>query len=166
MTAPFFIEALAVHHDTSGFNCGVTSLDRYLFQQAGQDVRRRVTACYAACETGCSRVVGYYTLAAACVPLAELPDDLRKRLPRYPAVPVARLGRLAVHRAYQGRHLGAALLWDALMRAVRSEVAVFALIVDAKDERAERFYRHHGFQPLGSLPGRLILSLARWKGNA
>jgi GNAT superfamily N-acetyltransferase len=166
VTAPFSVEPLAAHHDKSGFACGVDALDRYLTRQAGQDVRRRVTACYVACETGCLRVVGYYTLAAACVPLADLPDDLGKRLPRYPAVPVARLGRLAVDRDYQGRRLGGALLWDALMRAIRSEIAVFALIVDAKDERAEQFYRHHGFQPLASLPGRMILSLARWKGNA
>ena len=51
------------------------------------------------------------------------------------------------------------LLWDAAMRAARSEVAVFAFAVDAKDDQAEAFYRHHGFVAFGSAPRRLILSL-------
>ena len=67
-------------------------------------------------------------------------------------MPIARLGRLAVDSAYLGRQLGATLLWDAAMRAVRSEVAVFALAVDAKDDRAEAFYLHHGFTAFGSSP--------------
>jgi GNAT superfamily N-acetyltransferase len=58
---------------------------------AGQDVRRRVTACFVARE-------------------------------------------LATADAYRGRKLGGALLWDAVERARRSEVAVYALVVDAKDE--------------------------------
>ncbi|MGH8489914.1 MAG: GNAT family N-acetyltransferase [Gammaproteobacteria bacterium] len=88
-----------------------------------------------------------------------MPEPLVKRLPRYPSVPVARLGRLAIDKDYRGRKLGAAMLWDAVMRAVRSEVAVFALIVDAKNEQAEAFYRHHGFATFGSLPRQLVLPL-------
>jgi ribosomal protein S18 acetylase RimI-like enzyme len=71
----------------------------------------------------------------------------------------ARLGRLAVHLDYRHRKLGAALLWDAVMRAIRSEVAVFALVVDAKDDQAVSFYQHHGFLKFGSLPKQLILPL-------
>ena len=83
-------------------------------------------------------------------------------MPRYPLVRYARLGRLAVDLAYQGRKLGAMLLWDAASRAARSEVAVFALVVDAKDERAGDFYRHHGFVGFGSAPRQLILSLTNF----
>ncbi len=61
-----------------------------------------------------ARIAGYYTLAAAGVPLADMPAELAKRLPRYRSVPVARLGRLAVDQAYRGRKLGSALLWDAV----------------------------------------------------
>jgi GNAT superfamily N-acetyltransferase len=46
------------------------------------------------------------------------------------------IGRLAVDRRYQGRQLGAALLFDAIARAIRADAAVFALLVDAKDEAA------------------------------
>jgi ribosomal protein S18 acetylase RimI-like enzyme len=148
VTGPFVIEPLAATHDRVGFLCGVEPLDRYFREQVNQDVKRRATACY-------------YPLSAAGVALADLPEKLAKKLPRYPSVPVARLGRLAVALDYQGRKLGAALLWDAMARSARSEVAVFALVVDAKDDRAEAFYRHHGFQPLGRLAGQFVLPLTR-----
>jgi predicted GNAT family N-acyltransferase len=99
-------------------------------------------------------------LSAAGVLLADMPVALASRLPRYPDVPVARLGRLAVAVEFRGIKLGGALLWDAVDRAARSEVAAYALVVDAKDEQAEAFYRHHGFAAYGSAPGKLILPLA------
>ena len=108
-----------------------------------------------------NRIAGFYTLAAAGVLLAQVPVRLARRPPRYPAVPVARLGRLAVAGAYHGRKLGSALWWDAIERASRCEVAVYALVVDAKDEAAESFYPHHGFVPIGDTPGTLILPLAK-----
>jgi hypothetical protein len=51
------------------------------------------------------KVAGYYTLAAAGIPLGDMPSELAKKLPRYPTVPVARLGRLAVDQAYHGQKL-------------------------------------------------------------
>jgi ribosomal protein S18 acetylase RimI-like enzyme len=159
MTGPFLVEALGSSHDRASFSCGVPALDRYFQKQVTQDVRRRATACYVAIEAATGKVSGYYTLAAAGVPLADLPPELAKRLPRYPSVPVARLGRLAVDQAYRGRKLGGALLWDAVQRSSRSEIAVFALVVDAKDAEAEGFYRHHGFVSFGSQPRQLVLPL-------
>lgn len=161
MTGPFLIEALGPQHARKGFSCGVEALDRYFLAQASQDVRRRATACYVALEAATAQVAGYYTLAASGVPLADMPETIIKRLPRYPSVPVARLGRLAVDLGYRGRRLGGALVWDAMTRALRSEVAVFALVVDAKDDQAEAFYRHHGFVRFGSAPKHLILPLVK-----
>lgn len=161
MTESFHIEPLGSGHDRSGFACGVESLDRYLKTQAAQDVRRHVAACYVAIEAGTpGRIAGYYTLAAAGVPLTDLPEPLAKRLPRYPSVPVARLGRLAVDQTFRGRKLGGALLWDAGNRALRSELAAFALVVDAKDEQAAAFYLHFGFTPFAGNPLQLVLPLA------
>jgi ribosomal protein S18 acetylase RimI-like enzyme len=160
VTAPFPVEVLAAH-DRKQFTSGVTALDRYFREQVTQDVRRRATSCYVTVDAATARVVGYYTLSAASIPLGDVGDDLAKRLPRYPSVPVARLGRLAVDEAYRGRKLGSLLLWDAALRAARSEVMVFALVVDAKDEPAEAFYRHHGFANFGSLPRQLILPLGK-----
>jgi GNAT superfamily N-acetyltransferase len=155
----FQIEILAAHNRV-GFSCGVEPLDRYFREQVTQDIRRRATACFVAIDDEDEgRVAGYYTLAAGAVPLSDLPEQLAKRLPRYPAVPVARLGRLAVDQHYRGQKLGAALLWDAAARASRSELMAYALMVDAKDDQAEAFYAHHGFVALGR--NRLILPFGK-----
>ena len=100
MAGPFVVEALRTDHDRASFCCGVVALDRYFQKQVTQDVRRRVTACFVATEVSQARIAGYYTLAAAGIPLAEMPAELAKRLPRYPSVPVARLGRLAVDQSF------------------------------------------------------------------
>jgi predicted GNAT family N-acyltransferase len=112
-----------------------------------------------------STIVGYYTLAAGGVPLVEMPAPLAKRLPRYASVPVVRMGRLAVDQRYRGQKLGAALLWDAVLRAARSEIAAFALVVDAKDDLAAAFYRHHGFVTLGEGQRYWALPLANVTGE-
>jgi len=161
LTARFLIEALGPGHDRASFACGVDALDRYFREQVSQDIRRRTTACYVALDREKAKVAGYYTLAAAGVPLTEMPEELVKKLPRYPSVPVARVGRLAVDRSYRGQGLGGSLLWDAGLRALRSELAVFALVVDAKDEQAAKFYRHHGFVAFGSRPRQFVLPLAK-----
>jgi len=157
--ARFTIIPLTAEHDRKYFSCGVEALDNYFHKQVSQDIRRRVAACYVAVDIETNRIAGFYTLSAGSVPLVDMPEQLAKRLPRYQAVPVARLGRLAVHTDYRQQRLGAALLWDSMMRSVRSELAVFALIVDAKDEQASSFYHHHGFLAFGSLPNQMIYPL-------
>jgi GNAT superfamily N-acetyltransferase len=126
---------------------------------ATQDVRRRVSHCFVAVD-GAGKLAGYYTLAATSLPLPELAPEHAKRLPRYAALPACLIGRLAVDRAFRGGGLGGALLVDAIARALRAEPAIFALIVDAKDEAARRFYLHHGFRRFVSRPMSLYLPLA------
>lgn len=156
---PFQLARLQDSHRRTGFNSGSEALDNYFRQQVSQDVRRRVTACYVAL-TPEQRIAGYYTLASAAVLLSDLPSSVAKKLPRYPSVPAVRLGRLAVDLDFKGIGLGGALLADALGRALRAEIAAFALIVDAKDESATAFYRHHGLMALPGQPMRLFLPLA------
>ena len=83
-----------------------------------------MAACYIVVDQTKDAIAGYHTLSAADIPLTELPPDLTKRLPRYPTLPAARLGRLAVDQRYLGQKLGALLLADAVMRAAASEAAV------------------------------------------
>ncbi len=166
MSPPFLVEALNAGHDRASFASGVEALDRYFREQVTQDVRRRATLCYVALDRADGKVAGYYTLAASGILLSDLPAELARKLPRYPLVPVARLGRLAVDLAYRGRRLGSGLLWDAMLRAARSEIAVFALVVDAKDEPAVELYRNHGFIQFGSLPRQLVLPLAKVAAGA
>lgn len=166
MSAAFEIAVLSAAHAREEFSSGVDALDRYFRDQATQDVRRRSSSCYVALHTQSGKVGGYYTLAAAGVPLTDLPEATIKKLPRYPSVPVARIGRLAVDLAFRGQQLGAALLWDAAMRAQRSEVGIFALVVDAKNDAAAAFYRHHGFVPFGSQPRQFVMPLAQFAASA
>lgn len=158
-SAPFLCASLDATHDRASFDCGLESLNRYLREQASQDVRRRVAACFVALADE-KRIAGYYTLASASLLLSDLPASIGKKLPRYPSVPAVRMGRLAVDLAFKGQGLGGALLADALERSSRSEIAAYALMVDAKDEAAAAFYRHHGFIALPDSPLTLFLPLA------
>jgi ribosomal protein S18 acetylase RimI-like enzyme len=157
--APFLLAPLDVAHDRSTFRSDSEPLNRYLREQVTQDIRRRMAACFVAL-TDEQRIAGYYTLASASLPLTDLPATIGKKLPRYPTVPAIRMGRLAVDQAFKGQGLGSALLADALDRAVRSEIAAFALVVDAKDAAAATFYQHHGFIALPEAPLTLFLPLA------
>lgn len=163
MTAPFRIEALTPKPDRSTFDCGSEPLNLYIRQQVTQDTRRRMTACFVALDQEHGILAGYYTVASSSVPVTDLPEEIIKKLPRYPSIPAVRLGRLAVDQQFKGLGLGAALLADALQRSLAAEIAAYALLVDAKDESAAAFYRHHGFIPLQSNPLALFLPLATAK---
>lgn len=160
--APFRLAPLDPKHDRASFDSGSEPLNRYLQEQVSQDVRRRVTACFVAL-TDDHRIAGYYTLASASLLLADLPANIGKKLPRYPTVPAVRMGRLAVDQTFKRQGLGGALLADALSRAARSEIAAYALMVDAKDETAVTFYQYHGFIALPESPLTLFLPLATMK---
>ena len=154
------IEPLGSHHDRTAFSCGAPALDSYLQRQASQDVRRRVAQVFVAVGDAQGKIAGYYSLSAATFEKDELPPALAKRLPHYP-VPAAVLGRLAIDRGQQGRGLGETLLLDAIRRVVRASttIAVYAIIVDAQNERAQTFYERYGFRSFAGEPRRLFLPL-------
>lgn len=159
MASPFRLEPLA-EHDRAGFACGEPALDRYFQTQVTQDARRRVSNCFVAVESTSGEVAAYYTLAAASIALTDLPAEVTKRLPRYPTVPAARIGRLAVAERFKKRGLGGAMLADAARKTMQSPPAVFALVVDAKNDDAVAFYEHHGFTRFSSSERTLFLPLA------
>lgn len=159
MTQSFRIEALTSAHNRKSFSSGIEPLDRYLHELATQDAKRRVSNCFVALDDDAA-IAGYYSFAAASLPLSELPSDTKKRLPHYALLPAALIGRLAVDRQFRGLGLGSALIMDALVRAARAEPAIFALIVDAKDETAAAFYEHHEFRRFLGRPASLFLPIA------
>jgi ribosomal protein S18 acetylase RimI-like enzyme len=154
------IEPLGFHHDRAAFSCGEPAFDAYLQRQASPDMRRRVAQVFVAIGDAPGKIAGYYSLSAASFEKNELPPALAKRLPHYP-VPAAVLGRLAIDRAQQRRGLGEMLLLDAIRRVVRAStaIAVYAMIVDAKNERAKLFYERYGFCAFANEPRRLFLPL-------
>ena len=160
-TAPaLHIEPLSGQHDRDSFASGVEPLDRYLQQQAGQDARRRVASCFVLVSDGDSVPIGYYTLAATSIALAELPEPLAKRLPRYPVVPATLMGRLAVDARHQREGHGEFMLFDAFSRMLRNDIASYAFVVDAKDDKAARFYLRYQFRFLVEGGRRLFIPVA------
>jgi GNAT superfamily N-acetyltransferase len=159
LAAGYRFELLGDRHDRAAFSCGVDALDRYFRMQAEQEGRKRVASCFVLAAADGS-VAGYYTLSATSIALLDLPPVLAKRLPRYPVVPATLMGRLAVHQNRQGQGLGELLLFDAFSRTLRSDIASYAFVVDAKDDAAQAFYQHYGFMPLASAGRRLSLPLA------
>ena len=154
------IEPLGPLHDRAAFSCGVEVLDSYLRKQAGQDLKKRAAVPFVITPDG-KTVAGYYTLSQYAVELDVIPEELARRLTRYPMVSVTLLGRLAVSSNFRGKGLGERLLMDALRRSLRSsqEVASVAVVVDAKDLSAANFYKKYGFIELPKIERRLFLPM-------
>lgn len=153
------IEILGPQHDRTKFDSGVEPLNRYLRVQARQEARKNIAAPFVLLLSE-GEIAGYYTLSSTSVQPAELPTEIVRKLPRYPLIPATLLGRLAVDRRYQGRGYGRFLLADALYRAVRSQIAAFAIIVEAKDDNARRFYERESFLPFPDQPMKLFRPMA------
>jgi GNAT superfamily N-acetyltransferase len=152
-------------HDRSKFDCGVESLNRYLLTQATQDLRRGLAVPYVV-ATPSSTVAAYFTLSAASIDLGSLPEKLARKLPSGAVIGASLLGRLAVDHSHQGTGLGALMIGAAVdLSFAQSPLACAAMIVDALNEDAIRFYQHFGFIPFPEMPRRLFLvrgSLAKY----
>jgi len=156
------VEPLDRHHDRASFSCGNPALDDYLKQRARQDARRYVAAPFVLVPApGEKTILGYYTLSSFAVDLEQLPEDVAKKLPSYPNVPVTLLGRLAVDRRHARQGFGEFLLMDALHRSLSqsSQIAAVAVVVDAIDDNAVRFYKHFKFIPFPERSSRLFLPM-------
>lgn len=155
------IEPLNATHDRASFYSGVEMLDDYLHKRAKQDVRRHITRVFVAAETDSPKqVVGYYTLSSLSIELNHLPEKLSRKLPKHP-VPAALIGRLAVDKSAQGKGVGKMLLADAVKRvlAVSQEIAVYAIVVDAINRDAQKFYEGFGFNPISDDRCRMFLAI-------
>jgi len=154
------VEPLGNQHDRTAFSCGDKTLDRYLKEIASQDARRFIAAPFVLIEsTQPNHICGFYTLSAFSIEVGTLPENMARRLPRYPIVPATLLGRLAIDAQYRGRGMGEFLLMDALHRAYASEIKSFAVVVDAIDNQAVSFYQHFEFIPFPNKPNRLFLPM-------
>ncbi len=152
-------EALGKHHDRSRFSCGQADLDGWFRRRAGQDDRRDVARVFVAADSELG-VVGFYSLSAFKLELGELPEEIAHKLPRYEnGYPAALIGRLARDVRMRGKGFGEVLAVDAIRRILSAAetLAVLAIIVDAKDERAAAFYEGLGFTPFPRQPNRLFL---------
>jgi len=156
-------EPLRKKHDRSSFSSGDPALDDWFRRRAAQDDRRNIARVFVAVDRDrADEVVGFYSLNAFTIRLDALPKDLARKLPRYDAIPACLIGRLARAVAARGQRIGELLLADAIKRILGAteSLAVYAIIVDAKNDRAVDFYRAFGFTPLPDSPRRLFLLTA------
>jgi GNAT superfamily N-acetyltransferase len=140
------VRPLSADDDVEGFDCGIEELDRWLRSSARVATAAGTAATYVLCRG--ERVVGYYALAMSAVAHERAPSRLRRGMPD--PVPVVLLARLALDRSEHGAGLGGHLLIDALRRCVRGgrEFGGRAVLVDAINDEAARFYLHFGFHQL------------------
>jgi GNAT superfamily N-acetyltransferase len=154
------IESLA-KHERRLFSCGVAALDDWFHLRAGQDEKRNVARIFVAVDDQLG-VVGFYSLSTFTLTINDLPAEHAKRLPRYDLIPAALIGRLARDQRMRAEGVGDLLLADAVKRilSAASTLAIFAIVVEAKDEQAAEFYRDFGFTPFVSRPFRLFMPVA------
>jgi GNAT superfamily N-acetyltransferase len=153
------IEPLAAYHVREDFNCGEAALDDFLRRLAGQQQRRGFGKTYVALADDGETVAGFVTVSAGQLAMDSLPPTMK--LPRYP-VPVLRIGRLAVDARFQGQGVGKALLRSTLGLALElsEHIGLYAVVVEAKHEKAKAFYERWGFMACIDAPFRLYLPLA------
>jgi predicted GNAT family N-acyltransferase len=141
-------------HDRMNFDCGEATLNRYLREQASQEMKRKVAGCWVIVSYDSpNQLLGFYTLSTEAVDMRELGDadpQVAKRLPRYPRLGAVLLGRLAVSKTAQKQGLGELLLFDAMHRILNAQIPAALMITDPKDANAAAFYRKYGFKSLNS----------------
>ena len=148
-------------HDRAAFHCGVPTLGDYLHKYAAQQNSKGISTVFVIVDDAVpSKILGFYTLSAAQIDVQQISETERKKLPRYP-VPCFRMGRLARDIESRSAGLGEALIGCAVDRCLqaRSLVGAYALLVDAKDEKAKSFYERYGFVPCVDAPMTLYLPL-------
>ncbi len=152
------IEPHGEQHDRAGFSCGQPDLDNWFHHRASQDERRNVARVFVATDDALG-MVGFYSRSCFTRALEDRPETIASQPPRYDAIPAAPIGRLARDERAKSNGIGELLLADAIRRILGAAetLAVFAIVVDAKDARASAFYAGFGFRPFPLRPGRLFL---------
>ena len=148
-------------HNRQKFDCGNQELNQYLSRYARQNDTKGINKAFVATRTDTPLIInGYYTISSSTVDFSSLPEDYQQRIPNYP-IPAALIGRLAVDISCQGKGLGRELLVNALSRIVRAskEIGIYAVRVDAIDDKAKQFYLKYEFISFEDSPLSLFLPL-------
>ncbi|MBU6451541.1 MAG: GNAT family N-acetyltransferase [Cyanobacteria bacterium REEB67] len=157
-------------HNRQKFCCGVNELDMFLREKARKESAANISKTFVIClKNDPSEIVGYYSLASNRISVSDLPDSMRKKLPKHPFLGVTLLGRLAVSESYSRAinpefKFGETLLTDAKLRAYRASrsVASYAMVVDVlvgeKGDPSD-FYRKYDFVSFPDNPKKMFLSM-------
>ncbi len=155
-------EPVSRNHDRNAFDCGDQALNDYLSRHARQSHEHGGAKSFLAVPDDTpSIILGYYSICPASIEFARTPAIVKRGLARYD-VPAFRLCRLAVDRSVQSQGLGGQLLLSAGLRCIRAsqDVGGVALIIDAKNDDAARWYAGYGAIPLQDSPLTLVFPLS------
>lgn len=152
------ITPLETRHDKGAFSCGKAPLDRYLHRQASQDHKRRLAAVFVLQEAGYDEIIGFYALSSISIDPGIWPSAIAKKLPSARPIPCTLLGQFAVAEVWQGKGISSWLFGAVLDRVWRQaqQVGSFALVVDAVDGDAKRYWQKMGFLEFPDTPNRLF----------
>ncbi|MBD2318566.1 GNAT family N-acetyltransferase [Phormidium tenue] len=150
-------------HCRADFCCGQENLDNYIYKQASQDIKRKVSTVFVLIDAADPKlnILGYYTLSSYTIEIEYLDQSFAKNLPRYPQLPATLLGRLAIDNQQKGKGFGELMLLDALKKTLSAskQIASLAIIAEALDDSAVSFYLKYGFQKFIQNPMKLYLPI-------
>lgn len=160
-TATAVFEPLGKHHDRAAFTCGDSKIDAYLQNLATQDERRNLARVFVLVGEEPNNIAGFYSLTNTRIDIGELPEKHARKLPHGRIIPGALIGQLARSLDQKGQNIGEILLIDALKRIVAANKisAVYAVVVDAINEKAVAFYERYGFIIFPKIRHRLFLPI-------
>jgi predicted GNAT family N-acyltransferase len=144
-----FFEKVSKSHKRKDFDCGVYDLSRFLHAYAIQNEKKNRSRTFVMLKPDDRTILGYFTLASFQVDFEDCPEELKRKLPKYP-LPVALIGRLAVDSKYKSRGYGKVLLVEALRRSwlASQTFPIHAVVTHAKDSSVRNFYLKFGFKEL------------------
>ena len=164
MTLAFIphITPLEKRHNRRAFSCGKTALDTYLKERAGQDLKRRSAAVFVLQTQGSDDIIAFYALSSLSIDPGSWPADVARKMPKVRSIPCTLLGQFAVASEWQGKGVSNWLFGEILHRVWQQsrQVGSFALVVDAVDDSAAKYWQHMGFIPFPSTPARLFQPMA------
>lgn len=148
-------------HNRKAFDCGTPALNDFLATKAAKHQDQRVSRTFVLLDdANTARILGYYTLSTSQIARESLSATEAKALPRHP-IPAVMLARLAIDKSQQGNGYGTLMLMDVIRRCalVGMSAGTYAIVVDAKDEAAQRFYERFGFMAITDRPLTLYLPI-------
>ncbi len=159
-------EAISKAYDRKIFDCGDKNLNDFLQHYARQSHLKSSAKTYLAIDNSDNKILGFYSLSPATIEYSNVPETIINRLGKYD-MPVFRLGRLAVDKAYQGKGLGGQLLAAAIRRTylASQQVGGIGLLIDAKNEQVAKWYVSYGAVQLVERPLSLVIPFATVKNE-
>lgn len=157
----------AARHDRAAFTCGVDRIDNFLKITASKYLAGDIGRIYVAVQKDVGRLIGFYAVGPHSIDASELEADMKKRLPNYDRISAYYLSMIGTHSDVQGKGVGGLLLADALKRCMQATESMGGrfVVLDAINEEAARLYARFDFIPLPSVPGRMVVSIAKLRSN-